>query len=325
MAFHVLDGLKAVPASVKGSVAVIGNFDGCHRGHRSVFGIGVEMARTRTRPALMFTFEPHPQDVFAPAPFMYRLTEGEMKARLAEAMGFEGIVVMPFTRDFARRSAEEFVAEDLRSALDVTAVVVGADFRFGRARQGDAEFLQAAGERLGFEVVVTDMLDEGDAPISSTRVRDALREGRIEDANELLGYHHLIAGRVIHGDARGRGLGYPTANIALTQLSGLRQGVYACRVRHAGKNHDAVASYGPRVMFEDAEPLFEVHLFGFDGDLYDSVLEVALVRFLREQRKFESVEALVAAMDRDSQAARERLERARALSELDARLGLFVP
>jgi len=325
MAFHVLDGLSAVPAAVRGSVAVIGNFDGCHRGHQSVFEIGVGMARQRSLPALMFTFEPHPQDVFAPAPFMYRLTDGDMKARLAEALGFDGIVVMPFTRDFSRRTADQFIAEDLQGALEVAAVIVGADFRFGRARQGTAEYLEAAGGRLGFDVMVADMLDESDAPISSSRVRDAMREGRVEAANELLGYHHLIAGRVIHGDARGRDLGYPTANIALTQLSGLRQGVYACRVRHAGRTHDAVASFGPRVMFEDAEPLFEVHLFDFDGDLYDSVIEVALVSFLREQRKFETVQALVAAMDRDSAEARQRLGRARALSGLDARLGLFGP
>jgi riboflavin kinase/FMN adenylyltransferase len=325
MAFHVLDGLSAVPAAVRGSVAVIGNFDGCHRGHQSVFEIGVGMARQRALPALMFTFEPHPQDVFAPAPFMYRLTDGEMKARLAEALGFDGIVVMPFTRDFSRRSADDFIADDLQGALEVAAVIVGADFRFGRARQGTSAYLREAGARLGFEVVVTDMLDEADAPISSTRVREALREGRVEDANELLGYHHLIAGRVIHGDARGRDLGYPTANIALSQLSGLRQGVYACRVRHAGRSYGAVASYGPRVMFEDAEPLFEVHLFGFDGDLYDTVLEVALVSFLREQRRFESVEALVAAMDGDAEEASELLGRAGALSDLDARLGLFAP
>jgi len=323
MAFHVLDGLHAVPPALRRAVVVIGNFDGCHRGHQSVFVTGIERARALGVPAVMFTFEPHPQDVFAPAPFMFRLTDGEMKARLAEALGFDGIVVMPFTRDFSRVSADDFVDRYLVGALDVSAVVVGADFRFGRARAGDSEFLEAAGRRAGFEVTVADMLDEGDAPVSSSRVRAALKEGRIEDANELLGYHHLLSGRVIHGDRRGRELGYPTANFALSQLSQLRQGIYAVRARHASEVHDGVASYGRRVMFDNAEPLFEVFLFDFDGELYDSVIEVALVCFLRDERKFDSVEALVTQMDADSAASRERLAPARALSPLDARLGLF--
>lgn len=323
MAFHVLDGLDTAPEAVKGAVVVIGNFDGCHRGHQSVFEVGIERARAAGRPALMFTFEPHPQDVFAPAPFMFRLTRGEMKARLAEAVGFDGIVVMPFTRDFSQTSAEDFIEKLLVGTLRVATVVVGADFRFGRKRAGTPEVLKEAGARIGFDVIVTDMLDEGDAPVSSSRVRAALTEGRVEDANELLGYHHLVGGRVIHGDKRGRELGYPTANIALSQLSQLKQGVYAVRVRHGGETHDGVASYGRRVMFDDGEPLFEAFLFDFDGDLYDSVLEVALVSFLREERKFESVDELVAAMDRDSAGASARLKHARALSPLDARLGLF--
>jgi riboflavin kinase / FMN adenylyltransferase len=323
MAFHVLDGLGAVPEALKRAVVVIGNFDGCHRGHQTVFHIGIERARALGVPALMFTFEPHPQDVFAPAPFMFRLTDGAMKARLAEAIGFDGIVVMPFTRDFARVTAEDFVDRYLVGAVNVSAAIVGADFRFGRARAGDSEFLQAAGRRAGFEVTIADMLDEGDAPVSSSRVRMALAEGRVEDANELLGYHHILEGRVIHGDRRGRELGYPTANIALSQLSQLRQGIYAVRVRHAGSRHDGVASYGTRVMFNDAEPLLEVFVFDFDGDLYDSVLEVGLVSYLRGEKKFGSVPELIEAMDADSASARAHLSASAALSPLDERLGLF--
>ena len=323
MAFHVLDGLGTVPESLKRSAVVIGNFDGCHRGHQSVFAFGIKQARQLEVPALMFTFEPHPQDVFAPAPFMFRLTDGAMKARLAEAIGFDGIVVMPFTRDFARIAAEDFIARYLVEALDVSAVVVGADFRFGRARAGTPELLLESGGQSRFEVTVTDMLDEGDAPVSSSRVRAALAQGRIGDANDLLGYHHILAGRVIHGDRRGRALGYPTANIAMSQLSQLRQGIYAVRVRHAGESFDGVASYGTRMMFDDAEPLLEVFIFDFDRELYDSVLEVALVSYLRGEKKFASVPELIAAMDDDCAIAREHLAEAAALSPLDARLGLF--
>lgn len=325
MAFHVLDGLNSVPNALKGAVVVIGNFDGCHRGHQSVFQLGIDAARAKKLPALMFTFEPHPQDVFAPAPFMFRLTGGEMKARLAEAIGFNGIVVMPFTRDFSQNSAEVFVADYLKSALSISAAVVGTDFRFGKGRAGTPDYLEAAGKRLGFAVTVADLLDEGDAPVSSTRVRAALSEGRVEDANELLGYHYLIAGRVIHGDRRGRELGYPTANIALSQLNQLRQGIYAVRVRHAGQTHDAVASYGRRVMFDNAEPIFEAFIFDFDGDLYGSTLEIALVSFLRDEAKFASTPALIDQMDRDSVLAKEKLAAAWPLSTLDAKLGLFHP
>jgi riboflavin kinase/FMN adenylyltransferase len=323
MAFHVLDGLKAVPKALRGAVTVIGNFDGCHRGHQAVFALGLQSAKARKAPSVMFTFEPHPRDVFAPAPFMFRLTTGDMKARLAEAIGFDGIVVMPFTRDFSQNSAESFVEDFLVGALGISEAVVGADFRFGKERKGTPEFLKDAGARLGFAATVTDMLDEGDAPVSSTRVRAALTEGRVEDANELLGYHHLLAGRVIHGDKRGRDLGYPTANVALSQLSQLKQGIYAVKVKHAGKVMDGVASYGRRLMFDNGEPLFETFLFDFSGELYDSTLEIALVSFLREEAKFESVEALVAQMDRDSAQARKLLAAAKAISPLDAKLGLF--
>ncbi|NOZ33375.1 MAG: bifunctional riboflavin kinase/FAD synthetase [Alphaproteobacteria bacterium] len=323
MTFHVLDGLRSAPDAVRGGVVAIGNFDGCHRGHQSVFDIARAQAAAKGSPALMLTFEPHPRDVFSPEPFMYRLTTGEAKARLAEAIGFDGIVVMPFTRDFAAFSAQSFVDDILVGALGVHGVVAGADFLFGKARAGTPEFLAAEGVRLGFDVTITDMLDEGDAPVSSSRVRRALGAGKVREANILLGYHHMVGGRVIHGARRGRELGYPTANIAQSQLSKLRQGIYAIRVRHAGRFFDGVASFGSRPMFDNGAPLFEAHLFDFDGDLYGSVLEVALVEFLRPEQNFSSTGELIAQMDDDSAKSRELIEPERAISLLDARLGFF--
>jgi riboflavin kinase / FMN adenylyltransferase len=323
MTFHVLDGLRSAPEAVRGGVVAIGNFDGCHRGHQSVFDIARTEAANRGAPSLMLTFEPHPRDVLSPEPFMYRLTTGEAKARLAEAIGFDGIVVMPFTRDFAALSAERFVEGFLVSALGVASVVAGADFLFGKARAGTPRFLTEAGERLGFGVTITDMLDEGDAPVSSSRVRKALTGGEVRAANALLGYHHMVGGRVIHGAKRGRELGYPTANIAQSGRSKLRQGIYAIKVRHAGRFFDGVASFGSRPMFDNGAPLLEAHLFDFDGDLYGSVLEVALVEFLRPEQKFSSTDELIAQMDDDSAKSRLLIEPERAISLLDARLGFF--
>lgn len=324
MAFHVLDGLGPVPDAVKGAVIAIGNFDGCHRGHQTVFRHAIDRARALDAPALMLTFEPHPRDVFAPEPFMFRLTEGDMKARLAEALGFNGIVVMPFTRDLSQVSAEDFVDQRLIGALALKGAVVGADFHFGRKRAGTPQFLKESGDAKGFEVTIMDMLDEGDAPVSSSRIREALTEGRVEDANALLGYHHLLAGRVIHGDKRGRELGYPTANIAQSLRCNMKHGVYAVKVRHAGRTYDAVASYGRRPMFDNGEALLEVHVFDFKGDLYGSTLEVALIDYLRDEEKFASLEDLIAAMDRDSANARAAIAAARPISALDEKLGIIT-
>lgn len=324
MAFHVLDDMSAIPAALRGAVVAIGNFDGLHRGHQSVFELALDQARSLGAPGMMLTFEPHPRDLFAPEPFMYRLTNGETKARLAEAIGFDGIVVMPFTREFAAVTAERFVSDHLVGALGIKAAIAGADFMFGRARLGTPDYLKQAGAENGFAVTIADMLDEGDAPVSSSRVREALSEGRVRHANNLLGYHHLVVGRVVHGDKRGRTLGYPTANIPQSLRCGLKHGVYAIRVRHAGKLYDGVASYGRRLMFDNGEALFEAHLFDFDGDLYGSHLEIALVDWQRGEEKFNAVEELIAQMDRDSEIARDLLASEKAVSELDERLGFFT-
>ncbi|KKB11424.1 hypothetical protein VE25_12680 [Devosia geojensis] len=320
--FHYLSGLDHVPAELRGAMLAIGNFDGFHRGHQYVLETLKARAAERGVPAVVFTFEPHPRDVFAPNPFMFRLTTGNAKARLAEAMGLDGIIVMPFTREFSQNEAEDFVSRFLVEALDASGVIVGSDFHFGRQRRGTPAFLKAEGERLGFTVETLDLLDEGDEVISSSRIRAALSEGAVAAGNRLLGYHWFFEGCVVEGDRRGRELGYPTANTQTDTGFALAQGVYAVRARIGERLFDGVAAYG-KPMFDNQRPPFETHLFDFDEDIYGHIITVAIVGHIRGQEVFSGLDELIAAMDRDSRKARDLLAAARAISELDKKLGFF--
>jgi len=321
-AFHVLRGLDQVPVPLKGAVVAIGNFDGCHRGHQHVFERATALARQTGKPSVMLTFEPHPRDVFAPEAFMFRLSDGEQKARLAAALGFDGIVVMPFSKALAAVEAEDFVASFLVDALAASAVVVGSDFHFGKGRAGTPQFLAEAGRRHGFAVVQLHLIGDADEIISSSRIRDALTRGETARANALLGYHWVVEGTVIVGDRRGRELGYPTANFALPANAQLAQGVYAVRLRLGNRLLDGVASYG-KPMFDNVQPPFEVHIFDFDEDIYGAYVEVALVDHIRGQMTFDGLQPLISQMHDDSLAARKILLDAKPLSDLDRHLGFI--
>ena len=320
--FIRLAGLDQVPSSLKGAVVAIGNFDGCHRGHQHVFMALKARAKALGVPALVLTFEPHPRDVFAPAPFMFRLTHAAEKAKLAEAMGLDGIVVMPFSREFSKIEAEDFVTGFLVGALAVRGVSVGADFHFGHQRKGTPQFLREAGIRHGFEVEILDLLDEGDDHISSSRIRARLGEGDVVAASQLLGYHWFLSGEVVKGDQRGRELGFPTANIATPTGFGLLQGVYAVRARLGDRLLDGVASYG-KPMFNNDRPPFETWIFDFDEDIYGETLEVSLLGHVRAQVKFAGLDELIAAVNRDAAHARKYLQTTVPVSELDGKLGFF--
>jgi riboflavin kinase/FMN adenylyltransferase len=320
--FIRLAGLDSVPPSLKGAMVAIGNFDGCHRGHQHVFRALKERAEALGVPAIVLTFEPHPRDVFAPAPFMFRLTYADQKARLAEAIGLDGLVVMPFSREFSQIEAEDFVTRFLVGALAVRGVSVGADFHFGHNRRGTPQFLTDAGASHGFEVDILDMLDEGDDHISSSRIRTLLGAGDVTGAGRLLGYHWFLRGPVVMGDQRGRELGFPTANIPTPTGFGLAQGVYAVRARLGDRLLDGVASYG-KPMFDNERPPFETWIFDFDEDIYGEELEVMLLGHVRGQQVFGSLDDLIAAVNRDAREARRLLQTAVPVSEIDRRLGYF--
>ncbi len=323
MSFTRLSGLGDYPAGLRGAYVAIGNFDGLHRGHQSIIAALLERARAANVPAVMLTFEPHPRDVFAPAPFMFRLTEGDAKARLAEALGLDGIVILPFDKSFSQTEAEDFVQSILVDTMGVSGVITGADFHFGRQRRGTPLFLKAEGQRHGFAVETLDLMDEGDEVISSSRIRAALSEGAVAAGNRLLGYHWFFEGYVVQGDQRGRELGYPTANTLTPNGFQLAQGVYAVRARLGTRLLDGVAAYG-KPMFNNQRPPFETHLFDFDEDIYGQTLHVALVGHIRGQEVFSGLDELIAAMDRDSGKARALIGAARPISDLDRALGFFA-
>lgn len=320
--FQRVWGLDNPPPNLRGAMVAIGNFDGLHRGHQHVLSTLRERARSAGVPAVMLTFEPHPRDVFAPAPFLFRLTTEDPKARIAQALGLDGIVIMPFNREFSQISAEDFVSRFLVEGLAVTGVTVGADFHFGHKRQGTPDFLRVSGERHGFAVEVLDLLDEGDDRVSSSRIRIALTEGDVADANRLLGYHWFFSGKVVLGDQRGRTLGFPTANTPTPTGFALAQGVYAVRARLGDRLLDGVAAYG-KPMFDNERPPFETMLFDFDATIYGEDLTVALVAHIRGQQVFSGLDELIAQMRRDSDAARSLLADCAPIGELDRRLGFF--
>src|SRR5262245_46638411 len=208
----VVEGIDAVPAALRGAAIAIGNFDGMHRAHQKLLGDALSAARAAGVPSAVMTFEPHPRILFAPDTPLFGLTPRDAKARIARALGFDAIIVVPFDREFAAISAGDFVRSILVDRLAVSTVVVGYNFRFGAGRGGSAEFLTAAGERHGFKVVIVQPVTEvTGARISSGLVRDFLAAGDVTRANELLGYRWFVSGAVMKGDRRGRELGFPTA------------------------------------------------------------------------------------------------------------------
>ncbi len=302
-----------VPDSCKGAVVAIGNFDGVHRGHQALIARAVALAKTQLAPLGVLAFEPHPQEFFRPEAESFRLTPLRTKAPLLAECGVEVLYALPFDSSMSQKSAEEFVRDVLVNGLGVRGVVVGADFRFGKGRAGDAAFLEEAGRRFGFAVEIFDALIAHDAQkISSSEIRAALKERQPEVAAKLLGHWWTIEGRVEKGDARGRELGFPTANMALDGYLKPAFGIYAVRAtvlenEKPVRTYDGVASLGIRPMFETDLPLLESYLFNFSGDLYGKHLAVDLVAYLRPEMKFDSVDALKTQMAKDCDRARTLL------------------
>lgn len=295
----------------KGAVVALGNFDGVHLGHREVISAAQKIAKTANRPAFALTFEPHPRSFFNPGTAHFRLTNEEAKLRLLAGTGLDGAIVLDFSAARASTSAQDFINHELVERLGVSGISVGDDFHFGKGRGGSPAMLAAEATRLGIAIHIQSHVDLLGHPISSSAIREALAEGRINDATAMLGGPWFVAGEVIHGEKRGRDLGYPTANIRLDPHVALKHGIYAVRVGRGGgsdpQRFDAVASYGRRPTFDNGAPLLEVFLFDFKGDLYGETLDVAFVSHLREEMKFDNVDALITQMDDDSAKARAAL------------------
>jgi riboflavin kinase/FMN adenylyltransferase len=306
-----LHGYRGLPPEDRGAAVAIGNFDGVHLGHQSVLALARAAAAETGAPFGVVTFEPHPRAFFNPGGPPFRLMDAEARAHRLEKLGVERLYELPFDAELVALSPEAFARDVLAAGLGARHLVAGADFRFGKGRAGDVELLRALGPELGFGVTVAPLVSDARGDFSSTAIRAALSEGRPEEAARMLGHWHRIEGRVLHGDKRGRDLGFPTANLALGDLHRPRYGVYACLVDvadgpHAGRWLGA-ASLGERPTFGVNAPNLEVFLLDFAGDLYGAFLSVALVAFQRPELKFDGVPALVAQMQADVIEARARL------------------
>lgn len=292
--------------NARGASVAMGNFDGVHLGHASV----IDLARDRGKLGIV-TFEPHPRQFFAPDAPPFRLMNAEARANRLAKLGVEHLFQIPFNRALAALTPEDFAKTVLAEGLGISHVVVGADFCFGKGRAGTATDLRALGERFGFATTIAPLVEIAGREVSSTAIRQALTDGRPRDAADMLGHLHRIEGEVIHGEKRGRELGYPTANMALSGLHLPRFGVYAVKVDvltgpHAGAYMGA-ASLGVRPMFAGEVPNLETFLLDFKGDLYGHHISVALVDFLRPELKFDGLPALITQMDADCARARDIL------------------
>jgi len=298
------------PGALAGAVIAIGNFDGVHRGHRAVIAAARERAQSLARKTAALTFVPHPRLFLRPQDALFQLSSERNKLRLLAATGLDGAIVMTFDAALAATSAEDFIERILVGRLGIGGAAIGFDFHFGKNRTGSPDFLAAQGAQRGFAVDIVPPLENEGRPVSSGAVRNALAAGRVVEAAELLGVPWFVSGEVIHGDKRGRALGFPTANLRLDPGCGLKHGIYAVRVGVGGKRLDGVANFGRRPTFDDGAPLLEVFLFDFDDDLYGEVIDVAFIGWIRHEQKFESIEALQRTMLVDSAQARDALSRA---------------
>ena len=306
---EIIRDYQFVTASDQGATAAIGNFDGVHLGHLSV----IDMARAALpeAPLGVVTFEPHPREYFAPDAPPFRLMGAEARAHQLQKIGVDKLYELGFDAILSSLSPRAFAQEVIVDGLGLRHVVVGADFRFGKARAGTAEQLQAFGAEMGFGVTIAPLMAKGPDTVSSTAIRNALTEARPRDAAAMLGHWHRVEGPILHGEKRGRELGYPTANMSIDGLHPPAFGVYAVLVDllegpQAGRYH-GVASLGVRPMFGENKANLETFIFDFKGDLYGKHVSVALVDHLRGEEKFDSLEALITQMDADSAQARSIL------------------
>lgn len=304
---ELVRGTTDLRDSHRGGIVTLGSFDGLHRGHQVLLEQTLRWARQLAVPAAMLTFEPMPREFLQSTNPPARLTNFRERWRLLEPVGLDALIVLRFNDRLRSLTGEEFV-EILTRDLAVRGLVVGHDFRFGKAGQADAAFLAEAGRRYGFEVAVVEPVAAEGERVSSTVIRDALAVGRFDQAGALLGRPYSIRGRVVPGAKLGRQLGFPTANIRVRRRRLPLGGIYAVRV-HGITNQamGGVASLGTRPTVDGVEPLLETFVFDFSGDLYGRELEIEFVAHLRNEERFESLDALVAQMRIDERRARDFL------------------
>lgn len=306
---RVLNGHTSIPQDCRGAVIALGNFDGVHLGHRSVLATARELATALDAPLGVALFQPHPRRFFAPDARAFRLMGTSRRNRILEDLGVSQLHVLPFDASMARMTPDQFVDEVLHEGLGLAGIITGADFRFGAGRSGSTVELESLCAERGIATRFTELTGNGADKISSTRIRKAIHDGDMAAAAELLGGAWTIDGRVRRGDQRGRTIGFPTANISLDDFVRPAYGVYAVRVGIEGETArlPGVANVGMRPTVDGATELLEVHLFDFDGDLYDQPVAIEFHAHLRAEKKFDGLDALKAQIAADARQARELL------------------
>lgn len=303
--------LTHLPAWTR-AVITIGTFDGVHTGHRYIIQQLQQVAAACEGETVIVTFDPHPREVLQPGTNQVRLlTTLDEKIELLSKHGINHLVIVPFTKAFSELSAQAYLEDFLIERFKPHTIIIGYDHRFGHNREGGLELLEAEQSRYGFQLIEIPQQVVHDLSVSSTKIRKSLQEGNISLANELLGYQYFLQGTVVHGDKMGRQLGYPTANMQIPDARKLipAQGIYAIKVHL--QQHDAplkgVMSIGTRPTFDGTDLRLEAHVFDFNEDIYDEVIRVEIVSFIRASQKFDNIESLITQMDKDSIAAKEML------------------
>ena len=314
------DALKSADLPY-GVVATIGNYDGIHRGQRSIIQRVVERARERGVPAVVISFDPHPLRVLHPESAPPLLTSGEQRERLLEELGVDFLLLVRFHPEFARTEAKDFVRQFLHGRLALEEIHVGRDFAFGHQRQGHVDLLERLGEELGFTAHGVEEVRHGGGVISATRIRQAIAEGRVEEAMDLLGRPYALIGTIVRGDRMGVRLGWPTINLMPDNELLPSDGVYACQVRFVSSPglFDGVTNVGTRpTVYESYEQVVESHILDFSANVYGERAEILFCKRLREEKMFPSVMDLSAQIGRDVETAREYFAARRCYQEENA-------
>jgi riboflavin kinase / FMN adenylyltransferase len=304
---NVYNGLDALQEPFRRSTVAIGTFDGVHLGHQAVIQTATEDARQNNRRAVVFTFDRHPAELLAPDRVPGYLTTPAQRIPLIAAQGTEELVIVHFDSALAGLTAEEFVRMILKERLGAEAIVIGDDFHFGKNRSGNAEYLHSVQESFGFQLSVHAPVLLDGVPVHSSQIRALIREGKVSDAERLLGHPFLLSGRVVQGQQLGRTLGYPTANLALTVNQVVpADGIYAVEaILDDGRTFGGACSIGSRPTIAGAGRSIETYLFDFNGDIYGRGMELRFLHYLRPEVKFDSLDALVLQMAQDVKQARQ--------------------
>ncbi len=312
---EIINGIENLRRSLKNPVVTLGNFDGVHLGHQRIFGRVKEEASKLHGEAVVITFEPHPLKVLAPERFLPLLTPHRKKMMLIEKSGIQTVLCIEFTPAFSEISPSEFIKNILVEKVNVRRVIIGYNYRFGKGQKGDVQVLKEAGRAFNFEVEVVEPLKVGQTIVSSSKIRDLIRRGEVEEASRLLGRDYPIAGKVVRGAKRGGTLGFPTANLEISDELYPKTGVYAVEVAWHQEHFDGLANVGLNPTFssekgQDPKPIsLEVYILNFNRDIYGDDVQVAFRRRIRDEVRFDSPAQLVDQIQKDIQWAQENVFR----------------